>query len=57
MKYDEVMAIHNLKQKNIGDVLEESDINDIEILINLCNRQMNEINYFYVRTEKKDELI
>lgn len=47
MKYDEVMAIHNLKQKNIGDVLEESDINDIEILINLCNRQMNELIDFY----------
>lgn len=57
MKYDEVMAIHNLKQKNIGDVLEENDIKDIEILINLCNRQINELNDFYVRMEKKDELI
>lgn len=47
MKYDEVMAIHNLGQKKIGDVLEESDINDIEILINLCNIQMNELNDFY----------
>lgn len=47
MKYDEVMAIHNLGQKNIGDVLEESDINDIEILINLCNKQTNELNDFY----------
>ena len=57
MKYDEVMAIHNLKKKNIGGVLEESDIKDIEILINLCNRQMDEINDFYTRMEKKDELI
>ena len=47
MKYDEVMAIHNLGQKSIGDVLEENDINDIEILINLCNRQMNELIDFY----------
>lgn len=47
MKYDEAMAIHRLKKKNIGDVLEESDINDIEILINLCNRQMNELIDFY----------
>lgn len=54
MKYDELMAIHNLNQKCIGDVLEESDIKDIEILINLCNRQMNEILDFYTRMEKKD---
>ena len=44
MNYDEVMAIHNLKQKNIGDVLEESNIKDIQTLIDENCGQMIEIN-------------
>lgn len=53
MKYDEVMAIHNLSQKNIGDIIEDSDIKDIEILVELCNRQANEIIDLYNELKKE----
>ena len=55
MKYDEVMAIHNLKQKNIGDVLEENDINDIQTLIDENCEQVTEINNLNVVIDKMAE--
>ena len=51
MTYDEVMAMHNLEQKTMGEVLEESDIKDIEIIISLSCRQERKRNKLYAVIE------